>query len=617
MPNKRFLNIVIIIFSLLFAGSQIYAQKFSASVDRTTVGQNERFQVYFTFEGSNVNKISSFRPPAFEGMRILSGPNQSSSMQIINGQVSASLTYSFIVTASNIGKVTVGSASVTYEGKTYSTDPIEINVVKGSTKPQQQSSDDSGISKEDLAKNVFIRAIPDKHTALQGEQVTVTYKLYTRLNISSPQVTKLPSYRGFWAEDLKTPNTINFNIEMYEGQRYRVATIKKVALFATKFGNLTVTPFELNIPVLVRKKRSGNSNDLFDQFFNDSFFGRTQTVDFTAKSNQLNLDIKPLPDNAPPSFNGAVGNFDFSANIDKKNVKTNESINLKLTISGMGNMKLLNVPELNLPAGFEKYEPKTSESINNSDIISGRKTIEYLIVPRVPGKKEIPPVKFTYFDLNSRRYVTKSSGPFELNVEQGKGEVTSTTPSGFSKENVKLLSEDIRFIKTSSFDLEKKEDFTTIKSWFWFTLGLPLVLLLTLLGIKKRQDKLYGNLELLRYQKADKMAKSRLKAAKKAMDTGEALKFYTEVSEAVSGYLCDKLNIQKAEYTLDKALAHLRSLNVDESLSERVKTISEKCEFARFAPKSGDPATTKEFYDDAVKLITELDSSIRNNKKKK
>ncbi|MFC2134672.1 BatD family protein, partial [Bacteroidota bacterium] len=347
---------------ILFSPHGLSGQEFNATVDKTTVGQNERFQVYFTFEGEDVNGVRNFTPPSFEGFRVLSGPNQSTSMQIINGKVSGSLTYSFIVQGSEIGKYPLGTASVEYEGDTYKTDPLQIEVVKGTPK-QSRDESSTGVSDEELAENVFIVATADKRKAVIGEQITITYKLYTRLNISSPQISKLPTYQGFWAEELNASQNIMFNIEMYNGERYRAATIKTVALFPSKTGKLSVTPFELNVPVLVRKKRK--RSDIFDQFFNDSFFGKTETVDYIAKSNKVIIDVSDVPkSNVPDSFNGAVGKYNFKAEINKSNVELNEGITLRVTISGQGNIKLLDVPEIKLPPGFEMYDPKTSETIN-------------------------------------------------------------------------------------------------------------------------------------------------------------------------------------------------------------------------------------------------------------
>lgn len=608
--NSRMKFLMIMILFLCGIATNVFSQEFVSTVDKTTVGQYDRFQVYFTFNGGDVYSVQNFRPPSFQGFKVLSGPNQSTSMQFINGKVSGSITFSYILQPSNVGSFTIGPASIEFSGKTYTTTSLNVKVEKGT--PQQKAESNGGYTDAELGKNVFIAAEANKSRALLGEQITVTYKLYTKLNIASPQITKLPQYQGFWAEEMDPTRTISFDVGMYKGERFRVATIKQVALFPTKTGSLSVTPFELNIPVIVKKKKTGN--DVFDEFFNDSFFGRTETVNYLAKSNTLKVEVEPLPNsNVPSSFNGAVGNFNFKAEIDKKKVFTNESVTLRLTVSGTGNIKLLNLPEPQLPAGFEKYEPKTYDNVNKGAVVSGQKIAEYLIVPRTPGEKEIPPIEFSYFNPASKKYVTLSSQPFKLSVEKGVGQYEPSA-SSFSKEDVKLLNEDIRYIKTSDFELEPKQDNSLIKSWFWATLILPLIALLTLVGFRKKQDKLYGNVQLLKYQKAEKAAKQRLKIAKRALDENKLTEFYSELSLALYGYLEDKLGIQKSEFTLDMAVDKLTQRKVDDGLINKMKTIAEKCEFVRFAPQGETSATANEIYEETVKIIIEIDSSVEKKR---
>lgn len=600
-------------FILLFIcgySNNSFAQEFTASVDRTTVGQFDRFQVYFTFNGSDVNSVKDFRPPSFPGFKVLSGPNQSTSMQIINGKVSSSLTFIYILQPSDVGNFTIGPASVEFAGKTYRTNSLNIKVEKGT--PQQQQQSTGGYTEEELAKNVFIVAEVNKNRVYLGEQLTVSYKLYTKLNISSPQITRLPQYQGFWAVEVDPAPTISFDIGMYKGERYRVATIKKVALFPTKTGQLSVTPFELNIPIVVKKRKTGN--DVFDDFFNDSFFGRTETVEYQAKSNTLKVEVDQLPiTGVPSSFAGAVGNFNFKTEIDKNNVVTNESITLRLTLSGTGNIQLLKAPEPQLPAGFEKYDPKVYDNVNKGSAVSGQKIVEYLVVPRMPGEKEIPSMEFSYFNPASKKYVTINSPAYKINVVKGTGQYEPTA-GNFSKEDVKLLSEDIRYIKTSDLKLERKQEISFIKPWFWLSLILPIVALLAAVGYRKNQDKLYGNIKLLRYQKAEKAARQRLKISKRALDENKISDFYSELSQALFGYLEDKLGIQKSEFTLETAIEKLGQREIEGDLLDRVKSISEKCEFVRFAPRGETSASALEIYNSAVKLIVDVDSALERKR---
>jgi BatD DUF11 like domain len=597
-------------FILLFA-ELANAQSFSASVNNTTVGLNSQFQVTFTFDGNEINSLSNFSPPNFAGFMVLSGPNQSTSMQIINGAVSASISYSYYLQPKNIGKYTIGSASIKYKGDSFKSDPINIEVVKGTSNPnnnqQQNNSNSSGVSNEEIAHNVFVQATVDKQRAYMGEQVTVTYKLYTRLSIASQMsISKLPQYPGFWAEELDTPNNISFSTETYNGKKFRVGLLKKVALFPTKTGELNITPFELDVPVQVQKKR--RSNNVFDDFFNDPFFGVGETINYTAKSNSVKIDVQPLPQSdVPDSYNGAVGSFSMNSQIDKKQTKTNEPVTLKISISGIGNISLLEMPEIKLPAGFEKYEPKINQQIDRSGRISGKKSGEYLIVPRDAGKKEIPPVKFSYFDLNKKSYITLTSPAYDIDVEQGVG----GSPNDYAgKEDVKLLGEDIRYIKTDTETLHRAGNFVLNQFGFWAAVGFPFVLGLGLVVWRRREDKLAGNIQLMKYQRAQKVAKSRLKQAKVLMDSNDHNAFYSEISLALFGYLEDKLHISKSELSVDRASSELKKYGLKDELVSEFERVANKCEFIRFAPKESEEAAMNEIYGELSHIIIEMEKSL-------
>lgn len=590
-------------FCLVFIQQVSFAQEFTASVNETTVSDNERFQVSFTFSGSSINNLSKFSPPAFENFMILSGPSQSTSIQIINGAQSASLTYSFIIQAKSIGTFTIGSASIMQGDETYESKPIKITVVKGKDKPQQKK-DDNQISYDEIAKNLFIRATVDKTKAYKGEQITVVYKLYTRLSIAAQMsINKLPQYQGFWAEELETPGNITFKTEVINGKQFRVGELKKVALFPTQTGMLEVTPFELTVPIQIQKQRN---KSIWDDFFGDPF-GRSETIEFDAKSNIVKINVQPLPEGKPDSFKGAVGDFVFKTELSNNQTKSNEPLTLNVSVSGSGNIKLLDMPEINFPNGFEKYEPKIKEEINRKGRISGSKSGEYLFVPRVVGLREIPPIEFSYFNPAKKKYITISSQTFKIDIKPG-DKIATTELVG--KEDIRELGSDIRFIKTSFSDIEKKESYIINSTGFIVVSTLPFILALGIIGWKRRYDKLHGNVVLLRYQKAQKVAKNRLKLAKKIMDSQKHKEFYTELSSALFGYLEDKLHIPKSEFTLDRAADELRNKNVSDKLIENLKSSAEKCEFVRFAPGADKSAAMKEMYNEIADVIINLEKRI-------
>jgi len=596
-------NLLIILFLIL--PLHIFAQNFVCSVNETTVADNQHFEVSFTFSGKNINGARNFKPPTFKNFLVLSGPNQSTSIQIINGVQSGSLSYNYVIQAKSIGTFSIRAASIEYNGESFKTKSIKITVVRGSSKPKKQKQD-AGISDEEIAKNLFIRAVVDKRKAYLGEQVTVTYKLYTRLNIAAQMsISKLPQYQGFWAEELQTSSNITFATEVIDGKQYRVGVLKKAALFPTQAGKLEITPFELTVPIQLRRNR--NRNNFFDDFFNDPF-GFNQTIEYNATSNKVTIDVLSLPDEGKPdSFNGAVGEFSLSADIDKKTAKTNEAVTLKVILSGEGNLELLDMPELNLPSGFEEYEPKTSENINKRNIISGSKTAEYLMIPRVVGKREIPPVEFNYFNPAKKKYVTLRSKSFKLNITQGE-QLPEVEYTG--KEDVQHLGTDIRFIKTSFEDIYNKEESVLFTTFFWVGGIVPMLVLFIAVGWKKRNDKLAGNVALLRYRKAQKVAKNRLKKAKKLMQENNYKEFYTEVSLALFGYLEDKFHIAKAEFTIERVMDELRKSEVEESLINDVKKAAEDCEFIRFAPGAEKSSAMQNMYDQLTMVIIDVEKNI-------
>jgi hypothetical protein len=596
-------KLLIILF--FFLPLHIFAQKFVSSVDETTVADNQHFEVSFTFSGKNINGTRNFKPPKFRNFLVLSGPNQSTSIQIINGVQSGSLSYNYVIQSKKIGTFSIGTASIEYNGESFKTKPIKITVVKGSSKPKNQKQD-ATVSDEEIAKNLFIRAVVDKRKAYLGEQVTVTYKLYTRLNIAAQMsISKLPQYQGFWAEELETSSNITFATEVIDGKQYRVGVLKKAALFPTQTGKLEITPFELTVPIQLRRNR--NRNNFFDDFFNDPF-GFNQTIEYNATSNKVKIDILSLPsEGKPESFHGAVGEFSLNADIDKTTAKTNEAVTLKVILSGKGNLELLEMPELNLPSGFEKYEPKTTENINKRNIISGSKTAEYLMIPRVVGTREIPLVEFSYFNPAKKKYVTLQSKSFKLQITQGE-QLAEVEYAG--KEQIQNLGTDIRFIKTSFEDIYNKEESVLFTTFFWVGGIVPMLVLFITVGWKKRNDKLAGNVALLRYRKAQKIAKNRLKKAKKLMQENNYKEFYTEVSLALFGYIEDKFHIAKAEFTIERAMDELRKSEVEESLINNVKKAAEDCEFIRFAPGAEESAAMQNMYDQLITVIIDVEKNI-------
>lgn len=585
----------------------IYPQTFTVSVSNTTVAEGERFEVSFTFQGTDINSLSNFTPPNFGGLKVISGPNQSTSMQIINGNVSASRTLSYFLVATSVGKYTIGSATIDYRGEKLKTEPIQIIVTKGSPRPKEEQQNNE-VNTREISENLFIRAVVDKNRAYIGEQVTVTYKLYTRLNIAAQMsISKLPQYVGFWAEEIETARTLSFTTEIVDGKRFNVAVLKKAALFPTQSGALEVSPFELTVPIAVRKNR--NLDNFWDSFFNDPF-NRQEIYEYKAKSNVIRIDVMPLPENDKPvNFNGAVGKFNISASIDKEKLKVNEPLNLTVKVSGTGNITLLQMPAFELPAGIEKYEPKINESINRAAKVSGTKTYEYLLIPRAAGSREIKPIEFSYFDPDVKRYFTIKTTGFDIKIEQNDSLLAIYNNE---KENIKSLGTDIRSIKIELGDVTKENKYLINSLYFW------LLVIVTVLGFggvlywNNYNEKITSDVKTFNYLRAEKIAKKRLKKSLQYLSHNKVQEFYTEIAQAFYGYLENKLDISKSDFTLELAFDKLKELGVAESISLAMKNTGQKCEYIRFAPNAESNTSMKEFYDEVMKVIIDIERGLND-----
>ena len=608
---------IITLLSLLLAYTTIFGQEieFVASA-KEVVAVGDQFRLIYSVNG----QASGFRTPAIKGFSVLSGPNQSQSSrtQIINGQVSRSLDYSFtyILQAGSEGTYTIPPASVNVDGKTYQSNPVTIKVVKGNTQPQQQNPQQGASpSGEISAKDLFVRAVPSKTNPYQGEQIIVTYKIYTRVPVAEYSVTRTPSTAGFWLQDLlKDSKNLNQFRETIDGQEYVVAEIKKDALFAQKAGTLTIEPLEMDVLAQIQRKvAKRNFNDpFFDSFFNDNFMGSTyQNVKKTIRSNELKINVKPLPENSRPrDFTGGVGNFNVTSSIDRDQLKANEALTLRFSISGKGNIKLVEKPAIVFPPDFEVYDPRTTDNIvASASGVSGTRNFEYLIIPRNPGKYKIKPITFSYFDLSSQTYKTITSQEFVIDVAKGdgrQGEIVSST----DKEDFKYIGSDIRYIKTGQIKLSPVNDylFGSMLFLIW-VIAIPVLFILFLI-IWRKELKKRSNIAFMRNKKATGIARKRLKSAERFMKQNKPDEFWAEASNALWGYMSDKFNIPRASLSMDSVSGALRSKGVKDELSSNFIEILNKCEFARFAPGNKTQAMD-EIYKQSIEVITRTEDELK------
>ncbi len=582
---------------------------FSASVNKKQVALNDYVQLTYTIKNAELNQ---FQQPDFSKFKILSGPNQSTSMQIVNGRMSSSLSLSYLLQPKQVGKITIVPAKFTYKGKNFESNSVTVEAVKAANGGNNQSSGGQQSQGNTIADNVYIRAFVDKSSVYQGEQVTVTFKLYTRLQIVNYGVDKMPAFTGFWSNDIEYPQQLTAKKEMVDGVAFNVATIRKVALFPQRDGTLSIDPLEMEAAVRIKQQNNRKRRSVFDDFFFDDFFGGYKDVKHKMRTNKINVKVKPLPrKNKPSNFTGAVGQFSFDTELSESETKVNEPLSFKIKISGTGNVKLVDAPEIDLPKDFEAYDPKITENFpKGSNPVRGSKTYEYLLIPRRPGEYRLPSVYFSYFDTKKKDYVRVQSPEYTIKVAKGDGEyVSNNQVTGISKENIELLGQDIRYIKINSKGLKEKGKVCFGSPLFFLLLGLPFLLLAVLVFLLKRQNKLRSNTTLLKSKKATGIAKKKLKIAKKYMAEGDKKAFYDEVVKALWGYLGDRFNIPTAMLSKDKVRDVLGDKKVSEEDLQRLFETIDECEMALFAPSSSSDALEKT-YSGAIDLISTIESKI-------
>ena len=589
----------------------------------------ERFQV--VFEANAEGK--GFQAPSFNGLTVLGGPftSTSSSFSMVNGSMSHSVkvTYTFALQAYQEGTVHVGAATLNVKGDKISSQPFDIKVVpddgshasnsgsgygggQGSQGGQQQNTSDPQVSGKDL----FLKLIPSKKSAYVGEQVVLTYKLYTKVPVSSVSLSKMPSYAGFWTKDISdNSGTLKQSSEYVNGIEYTTAEIQKVIVVPQRSGKLTIDPMTMECVAQVRTERSNSrSMDPFEAFFNDPFFNRNiVNVKKELSSQSFTLDVKSLPENGKPaSFAGAVGNYTFKSDIDKTELSTNEAVTVTLTVSGTGNIELLQMPTPVFPPDFEVYDPKVNTSTNvGAQGLNGTKKAEYLAIPRRAGSFTIPAVEFTYFNPSTETYQTVSSEPYEIKVEKGSGSGSDDGGAIYTsnQEDIKYLGSDIRHIMTGNPHLKPMHTvFFGSAAYFVALLALLALFVILLFALKKR-EQLTQDTAANRNRKADKVARGRLKNAYQHLKAKDQEKFYVEMSQALWGYIADKLGIERSKLSMDTVSETMKGKNVPDELTQQFIDTLNSCEFARFAPGSAEEKMD-DLYQKGIDVISKAEKVL-------
>lgn len=599
---------------LLLAGLQSVAGNevnFVAAAPDVVVS-GDQFRLTFTV---NTQKVKDFRAPSIKGFEVLMGPSRSSqnSTQIINGKVSSSssITYTYILMAGKEGTYNIPAASIVADGETKISNSLQIKVLPADDASASSAQGGSASSSRSQAvgskitdKDLFITASASKTKVYEQEAILLTYKVYTVVDLRQ-LYGDMPDLKGFHTQEVELPVQKTFSLEHYNGRNYNTTVWRQYVLFPQQSGTMEIPSITFDGVVAQRI----NNGDPFDAFFN----GGTNYVEIKKKivTPKLKINVAALP-SKPADFSGAVGTFTMASSINSKSVKTNDAVTIKLTVTGTGNMKLIGTPEVKFPQDFEVYDPKIDNQFNlTREGVSGSKTYEYLAIPRHAGKFAIPAVSFTYFDLKTKTYKTLKSEEYVINVEKGQGNADQVIADFTNKESVKMLGNDVRYIKRGATQFAQRGDYFygTTAYWMWYI--IPFVLFVGVILMYRKQAMDNANTAKMKTKKANKVAVKRMKLAGKLLSENKKNEFYDEVLKALWGYISDKLSIPVSQLSKDNIEQELSRYGVNEELVKAFINVLNDCEFARYAPGDENEAMDK-VYTASIEIISKMENSIKH-----
>ncbi len=567
------------------------AQTFSVSPASLQIASGQRFAVTYSLKDGSETKFAA--PSSFGGLTLVSGPNvgQSQNMQYIKGQMTSSTTktWTYYFTADQEGSFTINPASVLVAGKQMSSSAVTITAIKGQDKKQDNKS-----IEVQIAEKLFMRLSTNKTEVHQGEQLVATYSLYYNLDILNYKAEEMPQFPGFWTSEIDLSKA-KTRVENYNGKDWNVFDLKKVILIPQQSGELTLDPLKMNFDIRVYK----------GGFFYESH-------PFSDRSNSMKLTVKPLPvTNEPVGFNGAVGDYSMDVTLNKTETKADNPITVTMKISGTGNLKMLSAPVLDLPADFEVYDPDINDNVSiSSGVMKGNIEYSFLIIPRNLGEYKIPGFSFSYFDPEKETYITLNSGEYMIVVTGTPTEINTTNITNINKEDINLIGEEIRYIKTENEELKKNSDSLIGTPAFYGFVASPALLFLFLLAYKKRKEKREEDISGMKIRKANRVAQKRLVLAVDFMKKQEAKSFYNSVVNAIWGYLGDKLNMEAGKLTRENVSDQLMLKNINEETIQKLIATLDECEMALFSPGTIDEGMDG-VYQCALKLIAELEDKIK------
>lgn len=607
-------KIIFLLFTILAAWQVKAADKVRFVAEAADVViSGDQVRLVFTV---NSQDIKDFRAPSIKGFDVLMGPSRSqqSSIQIINGKrtSNSSTAFTYILLAGSPGTYTIPAASVEVNGEKVFSNAISIKVL-----PQDQNSGNSGnngggsasssrsqaAGSRISANDLFITATASKTTVHEQEAILLTYKVYTVVNLRQ-LYGKMPDLKGFHTQEVELPQQKTFTLEHYKGRNYNTTVWSQYVLFPQQTGKLEIPSITFDGVVAQQTV----SDDPFDAFFNGGGYVEVKKKITTPK---VVINVQPLPAK-PTGFSGAVGEFKLASSINATDVKTNDAVTIKLTLSGTGNMKLIGIPEVKFPQDFEIYDPKVTDDykLTNSGL-TGTKTFEYLAIPRHAGNFTIPAVEFTYFDLKSNSYKTLKTEAYNLKVAKGQGNADQVISDFTNKESVKMLGKDIRFIKLGDSSLRPKGDFFFGTVGYYLCYLIPLLLFVVFAVIYRQKALENANVAKVKTKKANKVATRRMKLAGKLLAENKKNEFYDEVLKALWGYISDKLSIPVSQLSKDNIEAELTNYGVQEALIAEFIGVLNECEYARYAPGNENEAMDK-VYSASVEVISKMENSIKH-----
>ena len=577
------------------------------------VAVGEQFRLTYTV---NTDDVSGFRagniPDAFD---VLMGPSTStqSSFQMVNGHTSSStsVTYTYILSATKNGSFTIPAAHASVHGKTVHSNELHIKVSgtaqqgrsNGGGQPSQGGGQMRAAGSHISGNDLFIKVSANKSRVHEQEPILLTYKVYTLVDLTSLSG-KMPDLKSFYTREVPLPQEKSFKIESLNGRPYRTVTWQQYVMFPQTTGKLEIPSITYDGMVVLQNRNV----DPFEAFFNGGS-GYVE-VKKEIKAPGLTITVDPLPAR-PTNFSGGVGTFSLSAQLDKTEVKANNPVNLRIVVSGSGNLKLIKQPVVNLPKDFDQYDAKIEDKTKlTTNGIEGSMVYDMLIVPRHQGKYDIPPVEFTYFDIQSNSYKTLRSQPFTLNVAKGDG---SSSVSSYSSEELKQLNQDIRYIKTDNTRLRAVDEFFFGSTFYWISLAVLLAVFISLFIIFRHRAIENANISKMRGKRANKVAVHRLRVADKLLKAGKQSEFYDEVLRALWGYVGDKLNMPVAQLSRENISQQFSERGVDEATLSQFLGALDECEYARYAP--GDPrGNMNKVYDAAIQAIMKIEDFLKGKK---